>query len=270
MTCPTVLWLAVPEVWRPIPSAPRYQVSTWGRVRSGARVLRPQQQTKGYLKLHLGRHRQALVHTLVAEAWLGPRPPGHEVDHLDHDRRNNSLENLRYLRAYENAVRWAGRHPAVRARRRASRRRLGPAQHHDRRSRPGCRRHPHREDRPVSTTSPPPTHPCCLRRAGAVAELHAALDVARDTLLTAVARQEITTAVRAEHRRALTALHEYLWPDPWAAPPITPEDPTPVWCYELGHGWVEDSEPEWSPSAFYEPHPAPLRQRLADLIDQLS
>lgn len=36
------------------------------------------------------------VHVLVAEAFLGPRPEGHEVCHNDGDRDNNCLTNLRY------------------------------------------------------------------------------------------------------------------------------------------------------------------------------
>ena len=38
-----------------------------------------------------------LVHRLVAEAFLGPRPEKNDVDHIDGDRTNNMLLNLRYL-----------------------------------------------------------------------------------------------------------------------------------------------------------------------------
>lgn len=36
------------------------------------------------------------VHQLVARAFLGPQPPGHDVRHLDCDRENNALSNLAY------------------------------------------------------------------------------------------------------------------------------------------------------------------------------
>jgi hypothetical protein len=38
-----------------------------------------------------------MVHNLVLEAFAGPRPEGHEADHIDFDRANNRLENLRWL-----------------------------------------------------------------------------------------------------------------------------------------------------------------------------
>jgi len=42
------------------------------------------------------------VHVLVAENYLGPRPLGHEVNHIDHDKGNNSAENLEWLTHLEN------------------------------------------------------------------------------------------------------------------------------------------------------------------------
>ena len=77
------------------------------------RVLMPalnhKQNRKGYLKVCLGSKVQAYVHQLVAEAFIGPCPPGHNVDHIDHDRWNNRVSNLRYLPKPENDFRWKGR-----------------------------------------------------------------------------------------------------------------------------------------------------------------
>jgi hypothetical protein len=36
------------------------------------------------------------VHHLVAEAFIGPMPPGQEVNHVDADKANNRAENLEY------------------------------------------------------------------------------------------------------------------------------------------------------------------------------
>lgn len=44
-----------------------------------------------------GRTRRVSMAAAVAECWLGPRPPGLEVDHVDRDPCNNAHTNLRYV-----------------------------------------------------------------------------------------------------------------------------------------------------------------------------
>lgn len=44
------------------------------------------------------------VHTLVAETFLGPTPQGYHIDHLDHDKTNNRLDNLRWRKASDNSA----------------------------------------------------------------------------------------------------------------------------------------------------------------------
>ena len=46
-------------------------------------------------------HRRT-VHTLVAEAFIGPRPPKADVCHTDGDTTNNNVANLRYASRREN------------------------------------------------------------------------------------------------------------------------------------------------------------------------
>lgn len=41
--------------------------------------------------------RKVFLHRVVAECWLGPRPAGMEVDHIDRNSRNNHYTNLRYV-----------------------------------------------------------------------------------------------------------------------------------------------------------------------------
>lgn len=92
------------EVWKPIPGHPKYEASTLGRVRNATtgHVLKPQPNTRGYLKVHLGRSVQMKVHRAVALAHI-PLPDGGdlftawEVDHLDFNRTNNRRSNLRWL-----------------------------------------------------------------------------------------------------------------------------------------------------------------------------
>jgi len=104
------------EVWRPVPGYEGlYEVSNHGRVRSLDRISRgPGGTTErhmgrllalskrirgGYLEVNLmndTRRKHRTVHSLVAEAFIGPRPAGMDVMHLDGNRENNRLENIRY------------------------------------------------------------------------------------------------------------------------------------------------------------------------------
>lgn len=101
------------ETWKPIPGHDAYEVSDIGRVRSKMRVITvngAQQKTRtvserilragiashGYPMVALGRGNSRTVHSLVAEAFLGPCPEGMEVLHADDNRQNPSLHNLSY------------------------------------------------------------------------------------------------------------------------------------------------------------------------------
>lgn len=85
-----------------------YKVSSRGRAKSMPRVLAngqhhgggfltPVADEDGYLYVHLRdgeRERRVAVHTLVLEAFVGPRPDGMEARHLDDDPARNWLEEL--------------------------------------------------------------------------------------------------------------------------------------------------------------------------------
>lgn len=57
-----------------------------------------------YLSAHLG-HEYPYVHRLVFLAWSGPIPEGMQVDHIDGDKLNNSIENLELVSPSENTKR---------------------------------------------------------------------------------------------------------------------------------------------------------------------
>lgn len=91
----------VMEEWKPVSYDDRYEVSNFGRVRSycrfgGPNLLKPGLGSHGYPTVTIGRkHGSKLVHVLVAEAFLGPRPfEGAEVLHSDGNRANPRLDNL--------------------------------------------------------------------------------------------------------------------------------------------------------------------------------
>jgi hypothetical protein len=55
----------------------------------------------GYKRVQIG-DRKYFVHRLVLEAFLCPRPPHKECDHIDRNRSNNRIENLRWVTHLEN------------------------------------------------------------------------------------------------------------------------------------------------------------------------
>lgn len=95
---------------------PGYQVTREGLVFSvghnwrgyGPRLLTQTLNYHGYPSVRVtvdGKRRRLAVHTLVALAFVGPRPSlQHEVRHLDGDRTNNRHWNLFWGTRLENAA----------------------------------------------------------------------------------------------------------------------------------------------------------------------
>lgn len=94
------------EIWKDIAGYEGlYQVSNTGRVMSARGVMSPLPNTKGYLRVALYKDKKALyrsIHSLVMEAFVGPRPKGMHIAHIDHCKKNNGISNLCYCTAKEN------------------------------------------------------------------------------------------------------------------------------------------------------------------------
>lgn len=121
-------WPTMEENWKHvcIPDRPDleeiYEVSDMGRVRSlphfverrgggkymyRGRVLATRYDTLGYQQVVLcrhGRQKSYKVHRLVITAFVGPCPDGYEVDHINYQRGDNRLSNLRYVTHAENTA----------------------------------------------------------------------------------------------------------------------------------------------------------------------
>lgn len=41
--------------------------------------------------------KRVMIHKVVAECWLGKKPKGYEIDHIDRNSHNNDYRNLRYV-----------------------------------------------------------------------------------------------------------------------------------------------------------------------------
>lgn len=94
------------EEWRPVVGFEgRYEVSSHGRVRGvgprGRGVRKPYVTAAGYHQYSFYIRRGSspknfLAHSLVAEAFLGPRPPRMFACHNDGNPAHNHLSNIRY------------------------------------------------------------------------------------------------------------------------------------------------------------------------------
>lgn len=107
--------------WKPVVGwEGLYEVSDCGQIRSlgktvvtkrgvvkkyAGRALRQYPNSKGHLKVWLirdGYRSHPYVHSVVLEAFVGPRPVGQQGLHFDDIPSNNSLENLRWGTPTEN------------------------------------------------------------------------------------------------------------------------------------------------------------------------
>jgi len=91
---------------KPIPSAPGYFIDSVGNVYNKRGKRMTQQITKkGYCRVHLqisGETKSKSIHSIVAEVFIGERPFGMQIRHLDGNKLNNNSGNLLYGTASEN------------------------------------------------------------------------------------------------------------------------------------------------------------------------
>ena len=112
----------VEEVWKDIPGYEgAYQASTLGRIRSvdrvitskskkgkaykkhrKGRVLCPAPTHGGYLGVNLGHYPHFTVHSLVALTFIGEKPEGLEIRHINGNQKDNRPCNLAYGTHKEN------------------------------------------------------------------------------------------------------------------------------------------------------------------------
>jgi hypothetical protein len=100
------------EIWKEIKGFDDYKVSNFGRIQSlnfnKIKILKQTLNSHGYFSVTLsgkGKQFTRKVHQLVAVAFLGHTPCGHNlvVDHINRNKQNNNVNNLRIVTQRENS-----------------------------------------------------------------------------------------------------------------------------------------------------------------------
>ena len=97
------------EMWWPIKGFDNYQVSTKGRVRNViTRNILKGRKSDGYYQVELttndNKRKHMRVHRLVGLAFIPNLENKPFIDHIDHNRTNNNLINLRWVTNSENQM----------------------------------------------------------------------------------------------------------------------------------------------------------------------
>ena len=112
---------SIAEIWKDIQGYEGlYQVSNFGRIKSVGRfidrlvtgnywqeerILKPHKTKYGYLMVELRNHKKPknfLIHRLVAIAFITNPENKPEVDHINANKTDNNVNNLRWVTAKEN------------------------------------------------------------------------------------------------------------------------------------------------------------------------
>lgn len=95
------------EIWKPT-NIKNYEISNLGRIKNNKtnRIIKCELEEKGYLRLSIknnGKKKHYAVHRLVAIAFIPNIDNKPQVDHINGDKLNNCVDNLRWVSNKENS-----------------------------------------------------------------------------------------------------------------------------------------------------------------------
>jgi hypothetical protein len=93
----------------------KYKISNTGNViGASGKKLKPTLMKVGYLSIAISLGNRKVVrhyiHKLVAENFIGPIEDGYVVNHKDHNKLNNNIDNLEIISRKDNGKHWASSH----------------------------------------------------------------------------------------------------------------------------------------------------------------
>lgn len=93
----------------------KYKISNIGNaIGASGNKLKPTLMKVGYLSIAISLGNRKVVrhyiHKLVAESFIGPIEDGYVVNHKDHNKLNNHIENLEIISRKDNGKHWASSH----------------------------------------------------------------------------------------------------------------------------------------------------------------
>ena len=85
------------KIWKPL--LDNYDISSDGEIysRKYKRLLSPWLSGKGYVKIDLGRNVRDYIHRLVAETFIDNPENKPTVNHKNHNKLDNRVENLEWM-----------------------------------------------------------------------------------------------------------------------------------------------------------------------------
>ena len=97
------------ETFKVVTDYINYSVSDLGRVMNNktGRILKQREDKDGYFRVNLygfDNIKTVKIHRLVAEAFLENVENKEQVDHIDNNKQNNNVKNLRYVTTSENGM----------------------------------------------------------------------------------------------------------------------------------------------------------------------
>ena len=113
VACHRSFFVSTQEVWKDVIGwEGLYQVSDMGRVKRIDSISGPKtekylrdKKPRGYALVTLkqgGTIKSKSIHSLVADAFIGPRPAGYEINHINGVKDDNRLSNLEYVTPKDN------------------------------------------------------------------------------------------------------------------------------------------------------------------------